>query len=72
MLHAKRNHAAYMIIIQGIEHRFSVPPELDQLAGFQQPQLVADGTLGDAHDLGNIVDADFVLLEIGGPWGKGL
>ena len=63
MLHAKRNHAAHMIIIQGIEHRFSVPPELDQLAGFQQPQLVADSALRDTHDLGDIIDAKLALKK---------
>ena len=52
-----------MIIIQGIEHRFSVPPELDQLAGFQQPQLVADGALGNIQQLGQIAYAQLALKQ---------
>ena len=41
----------------------AVAPELDELAGFQHPQLVADRALRDAHDLGNIVDAKLAFKQ---------
>ena len=54
---------ADVVIVEGVVHGLALAAELDELAGFQQPQLVADGTLGDAHDLGNIVDAEFALKQ---------
>ena len=63
MLHAQGDHAADVVIVEGVVHGLAIAAELDELAGFQQPQLVADGTLGDAHDLGNIVDAEFALKQ---------
>ena len=63
MLHAQGDHAADVVIVEGVVHGLALAAELDELAGFQQPQLVADGTLGDAHDLGNIVDAEFALKQ---------
>ena len=54
---------ADVVIVEGVVHGLALAAELDELAGFQQPQLVADGTLGDAHNLGNIVDAEFALKQ---------
>ena len=61
VVHAEGDHAADVVVVQRVVDGFAVPPELDQLAGFEHPQLVADRALRDAHDLGNIVDAELTL-----------
>ena len=43
-----------MVIVQCVENSFALPPEAHKLGVLEHPQLVADGTLGDADDLGNI------------------
>ena len=63
MLHAQRDHAANVVIIQGIIHGLALTAELDELTGFQQPQLVADSALRDTHDLGDVIDAKLALKQ---------
>ena len=42
MLHAQRDDAAHMLVVQRVVDGFAFPPEADQLAALEQPQLVAD------------------------------
>ena len=41
MLHAQGDHAADVVIVEGVVHGLALAAELDELASFQQPQLVA-------------------------------
>ena len=52
-----------MVIIEGIVHRLALAAELDELAGFQHPQLVTHRTLRDAYHLSNVVDAKLAFKQ---------
>ena len=63
MLHSHINDRPHVIIRQGIEDGFSLPPELYQLALLQYSQLMGHGGRTGFQHLGNIPHAHFRLKQ---------
>ena len=63
MFNTLRYYVVYMIIVEGVEYRFSFPAVFDQLGVFEETKLMGDGGLVHLQEFADLGHASFLFKE---------
>ena len=63
VVHAHRQDASHMVIIQCIVNGFAIPAEAHELGVLEHPELVAHCRLAQLHRIGNVLHAELIVMQ---------